>query len=344
MANVTGKCPHCGSAVTVDDGAAAAVCPACGEAFVVAKAIAAAEVSATSPCSIVREDEFDVRGGVLTRCLYLTEEPVIPAGVTAIGPDAFAGTAIVSVGIPEGVTLIGSGAFRGCAALCAVRLPDTLAEIGESAFCGCAALESIEMPAVRVIHQGAFTNCISLKKLDLPESLRRLGVCSAELAPTERAATGESIAFGCSALTEVMVHGDPDGIDGLFVSRFTGSFARRGIFAFAGASPGLTVFFLADPARRPVLPCRRKGCYIATAVYGSYDCPEVWTLRRFRDGTLAQSAAGRAFIRCYYALSPWLVRRFGGSRAVRAAWRLPLDFLVKHLRRRGVSGTPYEDD
>ena len=24
-------------------------------------------------------------------------------------------------------------------------------------------------------------------------------------------------------------------------------------------------------------------CYVATAVYGSYDCPEVWTLRRFRD-------------------------------------------------------------
>ena len=29
------------------------------------------------------------------------------------------------------------------------------------------------------------------------------------------------------------------------------------------------------------------GCYVATAVYGSYDCPEVWTLRRYRDYTLA---------------------------------------------------------
>ena len=25
------------------------------------------------------------------------------------------------------------------------------------------------------------------------------------------------------------------------------------------------------------------GCYVATAVYGSYDCPEVWVLRRYRD-------------------------------------------------------------
>ena len=27
----------------------------------------------------------------------------------------------------------------------------------------------------------------------------------------------------------------------------------------------------------------RKGDYISTCVYGSYDCPEGWMLRRFRD-------------------------------------------------------------
>ena len=31
------------------------------------------------------------------------------------------------------------------------------------------------------------------------------------------------------------------------------------------------------------------GCYVATAVYGSYDCPQVWTLRRYRDDTLAET-------------------------------------------------------
>ena len=29
-------------------------------------------------------------------------------------------------------------------------------------------------------------------------------------------------------------------------------------------------------------------CYVATAVYGSYDCPEVWTLRRFPVITLSR--------------------------------------------------------
>lgn len=36
------------------------------------------------------------------------------------------------------------------------------------------------------------------------------------------------------------------------------------------------------------------GCYVATAVYGSYDCPQVWTLRRYRDYTLAETWYGRA--------------------------------------------------
>ena len=39
------------------------------------------------------------------------------------------------------------------------------------------------------------------------------------------------------------------------------------------------------------------GCYIATCVYGSYDCPEVWTLRRYRDYTLDLTWYGRTFIR-----------------------------------------------
>ena len=52
----------------------------------------------------------------------------------------------------------------------------------------------------------------------------------------------------------------------------------------------------------------KAGCYVATAVYGSYDCPQVWTLRRFRDHTLAASWYGRSFIRAYYAISPTLVK------------------------------------
>lgn len=86
-----------------------------------------------------------------------------------------------------------------------------------------------------------------------------------------------------------------------------------------------------------------KGCYVATAVYGSYDCPQVWTLRRFRDDTLAGTWYGRAFIRAYYAVSPTLVRRFGETGWFQRLWRGPLDRLVDRLRSQGVEDTPYRD-
>lgn len=86
-----------------------------------------------------------------------------------------------------------------------------------------------------------------------------------------------------------------------------------------------------------------NGCYVATCVYGSYDCPQVWTLRRFRDNTLAKSILGRAFIRTYYAVSPTIVRWFGKTQWFQKFWRNRLDVLVQHLQDDGVEDTPYQD-
>lgn len=85
------------------------------------------------------------------------------------------------------------------------------------------------------------------------------------------------------------------------------------------------------------------GCYVATAVYGSYDCPQVWTLRRYRDDTLAKSRYGRAFIRTYYAISPTLVKWFGNTEWFKKMWRGKLDRMVEKLQANGVEDTPYED-
>ena len=94
-----------------------------------------------------------------------------------------------------------------------------------------------------------------------------------------------------------------------------------------------------------VIPERPKvgGCYIATAVYGSYDCPEVWTLRRFRDYTLAETWYGRLFIKAYYAISPTLVKHFGNSIWFKKLFASPINKLVKHLKNKGVECTPYKD-
>lgn len=85
------------------------------------------------------------------------------------------------------------------------------------------------------------------------------------------------------------------------------------------------------------------GCYVATAVYGSYDCPEVWTLRRFRDHTLAKSWYGRAFIKTYYAISPTLVKWFGHTAWFKRFWKTKLDKMVSQLRASGVEDSPYAD-
>lgn len=85
------------------------------------------------------------------------------------------------------------------------------------------------------------------------------------------------------------------------------------------------------------------GCYVATAVYGSYDCPQVWTLRRFRDNTLAGTWYGRAFIRAYYAVSPTLVKWFGNTEWFKNLWKPTLDRMVENLNKNGVENTPYDD-
>ena len=85
------------------------------------------------------------------------------------------------------------------------------------------------------------------------------------------------------------------------------------------------------------------GCYVATAVYGSYDCPQVWTLRRYRDYTLSETWYGRTFIKTYYAVSPTLVKWFGHTDWFRNMWKPRLDKMVKKLNNKGVKNTPYND-
>lgn len=90
-------------------------------------------------------------------------------------------------------------------------------------------------------------------------------------------------------------------------------------------------------------PQRSSGCYIATAVYGSYDCPEVRVLRRWRDDVLLRKPGGKRFVRTYYALSPYLVNILGSTRIFTSAVKPCLNLLVRRLQRSGVAATTYED-
>ncbi len=108
--------------------------------------------------------------------------------------------------------------------------------------------------------------------------------------------------------------------------------------------------FSQTPAQQPnddipqSKPMQKKGCYAATCVYGSYNCPKVWVLRRYRDTTLSHNCFGRAFIKVYYAISPTLVKHFGKYTWFINACKLSLDKLVSKLQINGFENTPYQDN
>jgi hypothetical protein len=75
-------------------------------------------------------------------------------------------------------------------------------------------------------------------------------------------------------------------------------------------------------------------CYIATAVYGSYDAPEVLCLRRFRDEILSPSIFGRLFITLYYRFSPPIAERLKNTQRINMFVRKTLDKIVERLNRK----------
>ena len=88
---------------------------------------------------------------------------------------------------------------------------------------------------------------------------------------------------------------------------------------------------------------RKEGCYIATCVYGSYDCPEVWTLRRYRDEILRKTALGRLFVKIYYAISPKMVKLFGKTSIFKKAFKGYLNKKISRLHNLGISSEKYND-
>ena len=287
---------------------------------------------------------------------------VLPSGVREIEDQAFIScTRLESINIPNTVVKIGHRAFSGCSALNSITIPESVKEIGFCAFSGCTRLihfvilssatalldeTALNIPAyfvragvlekfngvtntaiipdsVEVIGQRAFYACSKLTLVDIPHSVTLIedeAFCSCTglesiVIPPSVKSIGSAAFYGCIALDKVTVSPETEYDASAFEN-----------------TPW------ADNA-----PSRKRGCYIATAVYGSYDCPEVWTLRRYRDFRLEKTAAGRAFIKTYYAIAPWCVKHFGKCAWFNALFRRILDKKVRKLNAEGFSFEPYQD-
>ena len=180
----------------------------------------------------------------------------------------------------------------------AVMIPDTVKKIGESAFQNLDGLISVVVPnSVTEIGWQTFSGCSNLKQITIPEGLN----IGAVIIPAD-----------INSLTQKQMYNIWHAL-GLTYSKpmASGWFYKNDVTVNG----------------RKIDSPKRSGCYIATAVYGSYDAPEVLVLRRFRDEILSRSLAGRIFIQVYYFVSPALAKWIGKNGIVR---RL-LDKLVKKL-------------
>ena len=205
--------------------------------------------------------------------------------------------------------------FHSCKHLKKIEAPK-LQSIGEYGFCSCKSLESVNFPNVTEFYDYAFERCESLKKVHMPNAIPKNTEFKKSQKGTYSPVGGMFFAY-CDNLTDVVLKIP-------FDARLKG-----------------TVFVRDDGSIEESQ--KSAGCYVATCVYGSYDCPQVWTLRRYRDNTLAQTWSGRAFIKTYYAISPTLVKWFGNTEWFKKMWQPKLDRMVKRLNNEGVENTPYQD-
>lgn len=80
-----------------------------------------------------------------------------------------------------------------------------------------------------------------------------------------------------------------------------------------------------DPTLQVPGPYEDTTCQMVVA-YGTRHHPHLEAIRAFRDGALADSIAGRAIIRAYYATAPAIAGIVARSETLRAVTRM---FLVK---------------
>lgn len=92
-----------------------------------------------------------------------------PAGLTRIGPHAFAGCASLELAaIPRGISIISDWAFSGCYGLSASSIPLGVSKIGEYAFNDCTGLTDIHLPnSIVTMGAHAFFGCVNLASVSV---------------------------------------------------------------------------------------------------------------------------------------------------------------------------------
>lgn len=75
------------------------------------------------------------------------------------------------------------------------------------------------------------------------------------------------------------------------------------------------------------------GCFIATAVYGTYTHPDLTVLRGFRDNSLSKTPVGKAFIAAYYKYGPTIANVVKDSYLMRCVFSVPVKGMVYLVKK-----------
>lgn len=364
MALVPAICTQCGAQIEIDTTHEAGICKHCGTAFITEKAINHYNMTNNNNISAnvvniygYNSTDFEIRAGVLERYNGAMTEVVIPNTVSIIGRRAFYEcSGLTQVTVPSSVTEIGESAFRGCTNLKEIIIPDSVTLIGDYAFDNCLELTKIVLTKnITVINYSMFQNCKKLNNVNLPTGIIKIekyafSQCTSLtniVIPNTVTTICDNAFSYCKELKSIKIPDSVVNIEKPFGKTIYGEYPDQFIEYIEASEEWKRRNFKVASCLSDYAPTHKpsniSGCYIATCIYGSYDCPQVWTLRRFRDYTLDETWYGRIFIKCYYAISPTLVKWFGNRKWFRTFWKNRLDAMVSKLNNIGIDNTEYSD-
>ncbi len=346
MSIVDAKCPNCGAQLRVDNSQAALICQYCESAFVVEQAINNYNVTNNVTNSIQADQVtivqqggssgFEIIAGKLLKYNGAATDVVIPEGVVDCHWNNAFGhciDSITSVSIPTTFTNLEWLSQLSGNKLNAFVVPSNHpAFLSENGVLynkdktiilrfpsGKTDVQFVIPNSVVEIGSYAFSDCENLTSVIIPNTVVKIG---------------EYAFWQCSSLTSIRI---PASV----------SIIQRA--AFCHCKSLVDVVFDGTPQMEDDLVFKytpygtKKGCYIATCVYGSYDCPQVWILRRYRDNALLKTWYGKLFVHTYYAISPSVVKLFGDKKTFHSFWKRKLDKITIKLYNRGYEDTPYQD-
>jgi len=331
MSNITSLiCENCCGRLSYKNNSVL-VCESCGSEFLIDEPIS----------------NFTIVAGKLEKYIGASTTVIIPDSVMTIGENVFLNAInLTSVVIPPSVVRIENHAFDGCVNLRQVDIPKSVGYIGDGAFKNSGLTELCINADLSYIGNEAFMSCCNLETLTINGLIVKSGLRVFKQCTKLKTVNMDLTVFSGSLKPSMEARKNSDKRPTFF------DFFQGTVFydeLRQKHASGKCFYCNGDVVKGVCTRCGEKdydisqGCYVATAVYGSYDCPEVWTLRRYRDHTLAENRYGRAFIKIYYAVSPTLVKWFGQTEWFKRMWRGKLDRMVAKLQAKGVEDTPYED-